>query len=131
MTIKSLLAPNKNSIWLAVFWTVLILYFSFKSPSGEKMFYFPNADKVVHFVFYFVFVIAWFRYLVFEEKQNQKSKILLVSVAILLGISVEIGQTYLTTSRQGDILDALANSIGGITGILVSSKLFELKKNNI
>lgn len=129
MTIKSLLAPNKKSIWVAVFWTFLILYLSFKNPSSEeKMFYFPNADKVVHFTFYFVFVITWFQYLVFEKKQDLKKKITLVSAAILLGISVEIGQNYLTETRQGDVLDALANSIGGITGILVCSKFLDPKK---
>lgn len=130
MTIKSLLAPNKNSVWIAVSWTFLILYLSFKNPSSEeKMFFFPNADKMVHFTFYFVLVIAWFRYLLFERKQGMKIKVILVSAAILMGICVEIGQSCLTVNRQGDVLDALANSIGAITGILICSNFLERRKS--
>jgi hypothetical protein len=61
MIIKNLLAPNKHSFWTAAFWTLLILFFSFKSPSGEEEVYFPNADKAVHFAFYLGFVVfTWF-----------------------------------------------------------------------
>ena len=129
MTIKTLLAPNKNAIWIAVCWTFLILYLSFKNPSSEEeMFFFPNADKLVHFTFYFVLVISWFRYLAFKRKNDRKMKIILVSAAVFLGICVEIGQSCLTETRQGDALDALANSVGAIVGILICSNFLEPEK---
>jgi VanZ family protein len=127
MTIKNLLAPNKNSIWPAFFWTFLILFFCFKSPSGEDYFYFPNVDKVVHFTFYFVFVVLWFRVLFFKQKTDFKTKVILVFIAIVLGIAVEIGQHFLTTTRQADVWDAVANSIGSVIGILAVSFLFKIK----
>ena len=102
MIIKNLLEPNKNPVWTAVFWTFLMLYFCFKNPSGEQIFNFPNIDKVVHFAFYFVFVILWFRYLAFKQKTDFKTKLTLVFFAILFGIAIEIGQHLLTTTRQAD-----------------------------
>lgn len=128
MLIKNLLAPNKRALWLAVLWTVLILYFSFKAPSVERKVYFPNADKIAHFVFYFVFVIVWFRYFYLKKGHDFKGKFLLFLVAVLLGIGVEFGQHFLTTSRQGDVSDAVANTIGSLIGIIVVSSVFKMKK---
>jgi len=125
MTIKNLLAPNKRAFWFASFWTLFILYLSLKAPSGESKFYFPNADKIVHFTFYFVFVLLWFRYLIFNDKFKNRYKLFLVLVAVSLGIIIEIIQHYFTTTREGDVLDALANTIGSIVGIVVASSLFK------
>jgi len=49
MTTKRLsVLKNKNrAIWVAVFWTLIILYLSLKNPSGEQRFSFANADKIV------------------------------------------------------------------------------------
>jgi VanZ family protein len=128
MLIKNLLAPNKRDIWLAVFWTFLILFLSLKAPSGESNFYFPNADKVVHFTFYFVFVFLWFKYLFFIQKNKMKNKVALVVVAILFGISMELFQHFFTTTRRADIWDVAANSLGSIMGIIVVSSVFKMKK---
>ena len=125
MIIKNLLAPNKYSFWTAVFWTFLMLFFCFKSPSGEEKVYFPNADKVVHFTFYVVFVVLWFRYYSFKTSLDFKAKVKLVTTAILLGIAIEIGQHFLTTTRQADVWDVVANTIGSMVGIWVSIFIFE------
>jgi VanZ family protein len=49
-------------------------------------------------------------------------------MAVLFGIAVEIGQHFLTTTRQADVWDVVANTIGSIAGILVSIPLFESRK---
>ncbi len=130
MTIKHLLAPNKKSFWSALLWTFFILFLSLKKPSGEPTFYFPNADKLVHFTFYFVFVFLWFRYLYFKENVKLIHKVILVLIAISLGIVIEFIQGYYTTTRQADVWDAIANSIGSIVGILLASNIYRMKEPN-
>lgn len=133
MITKLLLVLNnkKKSIWVAVLWTFIILYLSLKNPSGEQRFSFENADKIVHFTFYFVFVILWYRCLVLTNRNQIKYKIGLVCIAVLFGILVELAQKYFTTTRQADVLDAVANSTGAFMGILVATRIFRLKENTI
>ena len=130
MTIKHLLAPNKKSFWIALFWTFFILFLSLKRPSGEATFYFPNADKLVHFTFYFVFVFLWSRYLYFKGSVKLRHKIILVFISISLGIVIELVQGYFTTTRQADVWDAIANSVGSIVGILLASNIYKVKEPN-
>ncbi|WP_310555735.1 VanZ family protein [Flavobacterium sp.] len=124
MTTKYLLAHSKN-FWLPVFWTFLILFLCFKSPSGESKFYFPNADKVAHFTFYFVFVLLWFRSILFYVGNKFFNKILLLVISICFGLAIELAQNYFTTSRKGDVWDVLANTIGSLMGLFFASFLFK------
>ncbi|WP_300568646.1 VanZ family protein [Flavobacterium sp.] len=119
--------PNKKSFWLAFLWTLLILFLSLKTPSGESKFDFPNADKAVHFTFYFVFVVLWFKFLISIKKEHLKYKVGLVFIAILFGVIIELIQHYFTTSRQGDIWDVVANSFGSLMGMIVISSFFKTK----
>ena len=41
----------------------------------------------------------------------------MVVTAILFGIAMEVYQTTYTTTRHGDILDVIVNSIGAILGL--------------
>lgn len=127
MRTNYLLVPNKKSFWLAVLWTFLILFLSLKTPSGESKFDFPNADKAVHFTFYFVFVILWFKFLISIKKEDLRYKMGLVLIAVLFGIAIELIQHYFTTSRQGDLWDVAANSFGSLMGMLVISSFFKTK----
>lgn len=122
---KFLSALNKCSFWIAVFWTVFILYFSFKTPSTEPSFYFENADKVVHFMFYFGFVFLWFRYLVSKKIEKTKNLFFLFLLAVVLGVIIEILQGLLTTNRQPDLWDALANSFGALIGAIISKRIID------
>ncbi|MEO8515686.1 MAG: VanZ family protein [Flavobacterium sp.] len=128
MITKLLLVLKNKAIGLALLWTLLILYLSLKNPSGEQRFSFANADKIVHFTFYFMFVILWYRYLFLAQKLQKGNKILLVFIAVLLGILVEVAQKYFTTTRQADVWDVVANSLGAFVGILVSNQIYKLKK---
>ena len=129
MTIKNLLAPNKNAIWIAFLWTFLILYLSLRNAENIPKVNIPNLDKVVHFTFYFGFVILWYRYLAFKNDVLLKNKIVLVLISIGFGIAIEFVQKYFTTTRQADILDVVANSTGTLVGIFVVTKFFKENKN--
>lgn len=127
-----LVLKNKSkAIGLALLWTLLILYLSLKNPSGEQRFSFANADKLVHFTFYFMFVILWYRYLFLAGKIQKGNKIALVVIAVILGVLVELAQKYFTTTRQADVWDVVANSTGVFVGLLVSIRFFTLKENTI
>ncbi|RXR20629.1 hypothetical protein EQG63_01470 [Flavobacterium amnicola] len=120
MIIKTLSEPNKKSFWIASFWTLLILFLSFKNPSNIPNIDIPNIDKVVHFMFYFVFVFLWYRYLYFLKKTKTIYVFILVVIAILLGILIEFGQECFTLTRQADFFDVVANSLGSIVGVFMS-----------
>jgi len=117
------LAPNKYAFWVAVFWTTIIVFLSFKTPSSEPKLYFENADKIVHFTFYFGFVFLWFRFLLFQKNGIFRNLFVLVLIAIFLGVLIEILQGLLTTTRQPDVWDAVANSFGALMGAIVSYKI--------
>lgn len=121
-TIKHLLAPNKFAFCVAALWTATIIFLSFKTPSSEPKLYFENADKIVHFTFYFGFVFFWFRFLLFQKKGIFRNLFLLVLIAIFLGVLIEVLQGLLTTTRQPDVWDAVANSFGALIGAIVFYK---------
>lgn len=128
MIIKTLSEPNKNSFWIAFCWTLLILFLSFKSTSSIPNIDIPNIDKVVHFMFYFVFVFLWYRYLFFRKKASRRNVFVLATVAIIIGILIEIGQGYFTETRQSDVFDVMANSLGTIVGVFVSFGLMNKER---
>jgi VanZ family protein len=114
---------------LFVSWLVFITFASLFSFTGEMMtprLNIPHLDKIVHFVFYFNFVLLWVKATREIFKVNlELKKVLLYSVifACAYGIFIELLQYGLTVSRQGDILDVLANFIGALAGMFVVKRL--------
>jgi glycopeptide antibiotics resistance protein len=58
-----------------------------------------------------------------------KNKIGLVLISIGLGIAIEFAQKSITTTRQADVWDVVANSTGTLVGIFVATKFFKENKN--
>lgn len=86
----------------------------------------PHADKVVHFIFYFVLVLLAVKAI--QEFFNVKPKLRNVLLYVLFfavayGILIEFLQYGLTENRHGDILDVLANSIGAVAGMFTVKRL--------
>ncbi len=74
-----------------------------------------DSDKIGHFLAYFT-LSAW-AMAIFRSRRAQ----LLAAVAlVLLGLGVEWAQANLTTDRQGDLRDALANSLGIAMGFMLA-----------
>ena len=107
-----------SKLFLAISWTLIIVFLStteLDNTVGSSI-KIQHKDKYVHFVFYFLFVVLWYNY--FNIKENLKNKeIIMVVTAILFGIAMEVYQTTYTTTRHGDILDVIVNSIGAILGL--------------
>ena len=85
----------------------------------------PHLDKLVHFTFYAGCVILGV--LTVYERQVQwsfKSAIIkLVLFSIVYGIVIEILQLSLF-NREGDIIDAFANTCGAVMGAFVIKSIF-------
>ncbi|WP_264560304.1 VanZ family protein [Flavobacterium sp. N2270] len=114
MKITQLLSELKF-VLLAVAWTVLITVLSLISfeRTPSFMLQLPFKDKLVHFIFYFVFVVLW----CFGLHKTDKIKILLI--AVVYGIIIEILQYVLTENRTADFYDVLANSSGAFLAFFV------------
>lgn len=111
---------NKNYLlFFALFWTSTVTYLSLStidSQLGNEI-HIKNKDKIVHFVFYFLFVFLWSLYANFKKNiPNSSSKILFI--AILYGIMMEIFQGVFTTNRTADVFDVVANSLGAFGGYI-------------
>lgn len=108
----------------AIVWTILITFLSLKSLNNtpDVLVNIPNKDKIIHFMFYFVFVILW--YMVFPSSKNL---IKISIIAILYGIIIEVIQDKCTETRTADLFDVLANTLGAVTAIFVVRKNFSLK----
>jgi VanZ family protein len=119
---------KKNTFLLfAILWTVIITFLSL-ATMGEmgSQIKIPNKDKIVHFVFYFLFVILWFKANK-NSKLGLKKTISILFIAISYGILMEFCQKIFTTTRTADVLDALANTLGASTGYLISNHYFNNK----
>ncbi|MGB3145889.1 MAG: VanZ family protein [Maribacter sp.] len=105
--------------------------FSFDGVQASR-FDIPHMDKLVHFTFYFGVVITGSMAFIVGRVNQSKGTLLkrlwyLLVFAISYGILIEVIQHVFTVNRQGDPLDALANSMGAFSGMLLISFLF-LKK---
>ena len=131
MTIKRLLAHNKLYLFLALFWTLLVLLLCLVSVGNlpRLSVKVDSIDKVVHFTFHFVFVMLWFLYLKEKNIRNVFFKIFLASFS--LGVIIEILQSIFTVTRQADIKDVLANTTGTITAITILLLYYKFFKKEI
>lgn len=76
---------------------------------------FSNFDKIEHFTAYLG--LATYAGMLFARMRSQA---LAVAGLIAMGIGLEYAQATLTDSRSGDAIDALANSLGALTGWFVA-----------
>lgn len=84
-----------------------------------------KLDKIIHFIFYFVFTALMINH--YRNSNNQLKLVCIFLVAVFYGIIIEILQDIVPTKRSFDYLDILANTLGTTTVITVF--LFILKKN--
>src|SRR5690606_7023947 len=85
------------------------------------------ADKIFHALTYTILAFLWFNSLVFQFKINKIKAIIYASIiSIIFGIIIEVLQGALTSTRQADVYDVLANSFG----VLIMASLLMLKNRN-
>ena len=89
------------------------------------------ADKIFHFLAYFVLSILWFNsfYFIFN-KSKQVSIVRSLLFSAVFGILIEVLQSSVTTSRTFDVKDIIANFSGMFVAALLIANCnkFEIKK---
>lgn len=121
--IKHLLRRNDLKIALGI--TILIAYLSLgRAVDLGVDVPFRNIDKLKHCIAYFVLTYSWM--FVLENKNAlQKNKRKLLLFLFLYGALMEVLQMTLTSHRQGDFYDLIANSSGILICYFVFCKIHE------
>jgi VanZ family protein len=102
-------------------WAAFILVLSLIPPSSLPESSIIGIDKLVHLVFYFIFMwlcmLGW-------DMSLKKALVLAVSYGLL----IEILQHTLTSLRYFDLFDVVANSIGALLFYVL--KVFKSETNS-
>ncbi len=123
-----------KSFWKPVLWGITIIILSLMSGKDVKkinIFNFEHADKIIHFIMYFVFSYFLFESFLkyFKTKIKTYRKIVYVlTISVLFGIIMEILQIMLIVNRSGEVLDFIANTIGSILALILFKYIQNLIK---
>ncbi|MFK5958073.1 MAG: VanZ family protein [Lutibacter sp.] len=80
-------------------------------------------DKILHFTAYFTLTVSWlFAY--YKSLKLYNKGFLIAIVLFVYGIIIEVLQGVLTTYRQADLLDIIANLIGIVTAWVFFNKIY-------
>lgn len=105
----------------AVLYTGLILYLSLINLADTPVRDLGMSDKVMHGGAYFGLGLLWMLFTIFSfsERDFYKRIGIISVVSIAFGIFIEVLQDTLTSYRQLDVYDILANTIGVVVAALV------------
>ena len=113
--IKHLLERN---FILALIWTLFIAVSSLISSDKISDVQITINDKIIHFLFYFLFVLLW-SFALNNSISKLKIDLAILFSAVFYGIIMEVLQSIFTSTRQADLYDVIANSIGAVTGLVL------------
>lgn len=104
----------KNWKIFAWIWGIIMLLLmglpGYRFPSVP--FAFPGIDKLIH-----AFVFAFWAFCLYRYPIN---KFTVIFYCLLYSGLTELGQAYLFIQRTADPFDHMANSVGGLIGLLLS-----------
>jgi VanZ family protein len=119
-------SPYKNRArWLAVAWTLLIFILCFLPGQDLPDLDIPFIDKWAHIVLFGVFCFLW---LCATPTRNIYFLSSLFTITVFLGWLVEYIQGHYVANRTHDNMDTIADSVGGLIGILVFCALFYMNE---
>ncbi len=98
----------------------MVAYFCLAPASEIPSVSIPNLDKLAHSFFHFVFTILWFLFIKKQVKKKNQAKLLVGALffSLFFGIGIEVLQSRLTTTRNGDFFDILANFSGALLALI-------------
>jgi len=111
------------SLLLAIVYTIVLTILSLIQLGDLSVGEFSPTDKMLHTVANFLLAVVWmlFYLLKMDQKQNYIPAFIVISVfVIIFGILIEVLQGALTTYRQPDWADVVANSIGVLLALFLS-----------
>ncbi len=109
----------------------MVAYFCLAPASDIPSISIPNLDKLAHSFFHFVFTILWFLFFKKQVKKKNQTKLLVGAVffSLFFGIGIEILQSRLTITRNGDFFDVLANFSGALLALIFVLVAKQIRKN--
>ena len=123
--IKSLL--ENNAIYIAVFFTISILFGSLVKSEFIVVESISVSDKTYHLIAYFLLMLSWL-YAFFKKEKFQEHVKYIILGCFIFGIIIEILQGIITSYRTASYLDILANTIGVLLAVVIFH-VFEKKIN--
>ena len=116
--------------WIAVLWTVVVLYLCLVQSDKLPVVTIENLDKVVHAFFHFVFTSLWILFFKTQIKHPDSYKPYVISFlfSVLFGITIEIIQGQYTTTRKEDALDVVANTAGAALAVFLFLLYFKKRR---
>ena len=114
----------------SIIWSIIIVVVCSDQPVEAGLLdwmHFSHLDKIGHFGLYFILCITllfgFYKFSTSDDSPIRSQIIIAVLISILYGIGIEILQASCFETRQFELLDILANSIGAIVGAFVFKKL--------
>lgn len=120
--------------WIALFWTIAITVsclMSAETVNKVSWFNIPYRDKVVHFGFYFVFTLLWYKYFRALNKARFSARIQVFLFAVIWGLLIECVQGLFTAERSAELLDAIANISGSAIAVVLLWLYYKYRNNKI
>lgn len=116
---------NRWALALLVIYAVALLVLSLISIGRVPSLNTSFDDKILHFGAYFIFTLLIYNYL--EARNNKRTLLYAFFIAAGYGLLMEILQKLLTTVREFDIYDVIANGFGAVLAIFFVSLYKKLK----
>ena len=123
--IKSLL--ENNAIYIAVFFTICILFGSLVKSEFIVVESISVSDKTYHLIAYFLLMLSWL-YAFFKREKFEENVKYIILGCFIFGIIIEILQGVITSYRTASYLDIVANTIGVLLAVVIFH-VFEKKIN--
>ena len=124
--LKKIISNKKFMMVLAVAWTILIFIgCSLPGKDLPPITVFDHFDKVVHFVFFFVFAILWRQSLSPSGGgiRGRKFYATIILLSFAYGFALEFYQINFVPGRTWDVWDGVADGVGGMAGVLFAKKM--------
>lgn len=102
--------------WLAIGWTLLIFILCFLPGNELPDVNIPFIDKWAHVILFAVFSFLW---LCATPTVNIFYLFIILCITIFVGWLVEFVQGHYVVGRNQDDMDTLADSVGGLAGIIL------------
>ncbi len=113
---------KKRTTWIAALWTLMILVACLIPGRDVPDVDVPFADKWVHFIIFAGFSFLW---TCTFKQTSWRAGLTTGILSVLLGYAVELLQgSGITEGRSYDLYDLLADSVGGMLGLLLFFLLY-------
>ena len=117
--------------WKPLLISIVIFYGSITSGDNLNKVEFlniKNLDKVVHFIFYLSLSITTLSALYKNSRfRFLDQKLLTIIFVVSYGLIMEMLQYYIASNRSAEIIDAIANTLGCLSGIWLFTYLIKFR----